>query len=225
VSAPQIVKDTEIFLECGAEPARHRCVVRERRGDHLVVEHPASLALACDQSVSVFFELRGSFWVQEARWIAELASDSPRTGELELCGAPIRVEHRSTLRVPVGSYDLRALLAGQDCAVLDLSEVSFAVRARGTWAPQDVLEAVLYDAGEALPGRVCVQSVTPLDRGWKRFGLSCLDGRLKFALASVCLAVQRAEIARARRGRAAEPARARSGGGANPDDPQSDGRD
>ena len=189
-----------MLLDGGQLPERAAAVVEMREGARLCVRcsaAPASLEAGATLQLSLAATDGGFF-----RAAVEVVS-TKETGafELVLLGPLERVEQRGPLRVDVRAGDLRASLGGEACEVIDLSELAFSVEARSVWAEGDVLEAIVYDQGEALPGRVRVQSATSAASGRTRYGLLCLDGRLKATLAGVCLTAQRARIEQQRRAR------------------------
>jgi len=202
-------KDVELLLEYAGTPQRRTARIREQRGDQLLVElvpglrsdprsGPDDRRLPAEGApVKVFLERQGAFFVIPARSLGESAVE-PGLLELELRGEPERLERRFSVRVAAEGLGVRASLGGEGCPVVELCEISFAVRARADLEVGDVVEAVVFDAGEALPGRVRVESKQPLEPGWWRYGLMCLDGRLKFDLSAVALAVQRSRIGLAR---------------------------
>ncbi len=210
-------KDVQLLLEWGGARRSRSWSILERMGDRVRIAPsapkeegaPGSEALeertgmsrdlpAAGTLVSVYYEHRGAFWMLPARSLGELREallgPAGEQLELELCGEAERVERRFGLRVTVGDDPVRVSLEGVECSVLELCEVSFAVRAEREYQRGEVLEAVVYEAGEALPGRVRVESAVPIEPGVWRYGLICLDGRLKFDLASVALSIQRARI-------------------------------
>ena len=198
MTPPRVEKDAEVLLELPSGGDRVAGRVLERQGDQLVIDGLEEPTPGIGSPVRVFFEAAGAFWVQGAVWAGEGEGSSL---EIELQGTPERLEQRGPLRIQVSTESLRASLAGEACELVDLSEVAFSVRTRSRLAVGDVVEAVIHDRGEALPGRVRVQSRADLGQGWLRYGLCCLDGRLKTALAGVCLHAQRARIAESRRSR------------------------
>ncbi len=193
---------TEVYLELprdGSTRVLHCCTVLEQRGSLWALECPHDLDLRADMDVAVYRELHGSFVMQAGRLRAVSAPPAPRRLEIELVSEPASAEGRGSLRISVEGEGLRARVgAGEPTPVLDLSEVAFSVCGPADWEIGDVLDAVLYDANEELPGRVRVQSARRLESGEHRYGLLCLDGLLRFALGGVLLAVQRTQIGRLR---------------------------
>jgi len=193
---------TDVYLELAEEAsdhALHRCTVLERRGMLLAVECGADLDLRSDMNLRVYWDQRGSFMVQDARLRAVSAPPAPRRLEVELIGEAQSADERGSLRVSLDRTDLLAQVGlANPAPVIDLSEVAFSLCAPEGWQIGDVHDAVLYAEGEGLSGRVRVQSAQRTEPGVCRYGLRCLDGLLKFALAGVLLSAQRDQIARTR---------------------------
>ena len=198
--------DQILFVELpgdGGGRVLHPGVVVEVSDDRLRVESPAIVSVSAGDGLEIYFEQARTF-VRQPCEVSSVCSERGRfTLELWLVGDPVSAEKRTSLRVSTAGMGLHAEFAGEaDCEVLDVSEVGFSLSACVVCETGTVVDVVLIEEDRALAGTVLLQSVTGVGEGRTRYGVRCVDGPLKFALAGVNLKVQRQQI---RRGKTHRP--------------------
>ena len=139
-----------------------------------------------------------SMFVQQPARVRTLRA-TPRGTLVQLAptGERVRAERRSVARVSAVGANLLASIDGSDfCEVLEISSAALTLVGSADVHDGDEAGAILHHGPEDLSGSVAVKSVRELGEGKRRFGIVCRDGLLKFALASVNLAVQREQLRR-----------------------------
>ena len=187
-----------IFVQpVAATDALRRGVVAAASPSSWTVELEDPFEVDPGQQLLVFYDDLRMF-VQRSVRVAGVEHATPECRlELQAAGQPVRAERRAVARICAAGSDLLASLAGSDfCTVLELSPRGFAVLGSFDLEVGAEVEAVLLHGRDDLGGRVCVRDVRKLEDGQRRYGVVCVDGLLKFALASVNLAVQRDHLRR-----------------------------
>ena len=175
-------------------------VIHAASGDDLRVECSEEIEVGCGDAVVLYYEVRRNFVKQPAEVGGLRDEGAVRMCALRLIGEPVSAEKRTALRVSTVGMDLRAEFAAEPrCKVLDVSELGFSLYASVSREAGTVVDVSLHHDGHAIPGTVLVQSVRAVCGDRVRYGVRCVDGALKFALAGVNLKVQREQIRRERR--------------------------
>ncbi|MCH7591409.1 MAG: hypothetical protein IH989_01335 [Planctomycetes bacterium] len=162
----------------------------------------ANVSLAEGAEFLIYFEVRGKFVKQAAKIEAVYDDDPNPTIELITVGEPMSAESRQHFRVSTVMLDLTATLGEQpNCKLLNVSAIGFSVLATAHYDKGSTVDASVCHDDKPYLGRVCVQSIRPMDKGQIRYGLHCVDEsgtdcNLRDGLHQMTMAIQRRQLRR-----------------------------
>jgi hypothetical protein len=121
---------------------------------------------------------------------------------LNVTGEPVSTENRQAYRVSTVMTGLNAVFGDEtDCSLLDVSATGFAVAANQTHAVGDMLATELSLGDQVFTGVACIQSVSTMRTGQKRYGTydptaKELPGSLAHGQRVISMEIQRQQLRR-----------------------------
>lgn len=161
----------------------------------------AGLNLLAGAEVRIFFERKQKFVQQAARVDAVLATDAAPIVGIQLIGDAVSADSRECYRVSTLSAGIAATLDGEEGRLADVSVTGLSVIMKRRHGSGKVIPVSVQFDGRKYTGMTSVQSVKDLDKGFVRYGLSCLDSKksdaqLPAGLHKISMAVQRTQLKR-----------------------------
>ena len=196
---------TGFFVQDPAESRRrilHAALVVQWRNDTYTAGQEDEARLESGQDIVVYYEFRNEFMRQPGRVDAIAETPSGRAFSFQFTGDAVSAESRQCYRVSTVMAGVTATLGGEEnCPVLDVSAMGFAVIAAELYKAGEIVEATIRFKSETFRGRSRIESVRELEADRMRYGLHCDDGKstgetLRMGLQQISAAIQRHHLRR-----------------------------
>jgi hypothetical protein len=186
--------DTDIFVRMTDDSGREELIrgrVTASDEKSVTIRLARDVELVDGQELLVHYEIEREFMQQPVRVEHLGEPENVADTTCVITGDPSSAESRAQYRVAAVAAEA-AVDVGQEaaCRVLDVDDSGFSFCARTRYEPGRSLEVRFSFGGRQWPGTVVIMSAG--DRGdERRYGVRCVEGPLKDAMAAIRLGVER----------------------------------